>query len=289
MKIVSLFVGKPISPFLWEVERGAFENFVDEVQHYTPEECIAKFKMSYNEAQTFQISLVAYKLFIQLTNVTKFIVPDTSIREGILLSRNQLSNPEIQNDFTQQILAGARAILKKYQGDENHAEYVRKTSLEIYDALQKELGFDSHVRVLLEISAILHDVGMFIRAEDHNIHGKYIVNNSEIFGLNRDDKSIVAQIISFHRGSKMPQEDEEFRLLSRSRRMTVLKLSAILRVADALDRTHKQHLYNFNISFAKDSITFRTKGHNNLSLEKLAVSEKGDLFENIFGYKIVLV
>lgn len=289
MKIVSLFVGKPISPFLWEVERGAFENFVDEVQHYTPEECIAKFKMNYNEAQTFQISLVAYKLFIQLTNVTKFIVPDTSIREGILLSRNQLSNPEIQNDFTQQILAGARAILKKYQGDENHAEYVRKTSLEIYDALQKELGFDSHVRVLLEISAILHDVGMFIRAEDHNIHGKYIVNNSEIFGLNRDDKSIVAQIISFHRGSKMPQEDEEFRLLSRSRRMTVLKLSAILRVADALDRTHKQHLYNFNISFAKDSITFRTKGHNNLSLEKLAVSEKGDLFENIFGYKIVLV
>ena len=59
MKIVSLFVGKPISPFLWEVERGAFENFVDEVQHYTPEECIAKFKMNYNEAQTFQISLVA--------------------------------------------------------------------------------------------------------------------------------------------------------------------------------------------------------------------------------------
>lgn len=289
MKIAALFVGKAVSPFLWEVERDAFEQFADEVQQYTTEECIAKFKMNYNDAQTFQISLVAYKLFIQLTNVTKFIVPDTSIREGLLFSKNQVSNSELQDDFTQQILAGARALLKKYQGDEAHAEYVRKTSLEIYDAMQNELGFDSRIRVLLEISAILHDIGMFIRAEDHNIHGKYIVSNSEIFGLNRDDKALVAQIISFHKGNKMPQDDAEFRLLSRSKRMTVLKLSAILRVADALDRTHKQTLYNFKINFEKDSVTFRTKGHRSLSLEKLAVSEKGGLFENVFGYKIVLV
>ncbi len=289
MKIASLFVGKPISPFLWEVEREAFENFADEVQKYTPEECIAKFKMNYNDAQTFQISLVAYKLFIQLTNVTKFIVPDTSIREGLLFSRNQVAAMGVQDDFTQQILAGARSLLKKYQGDENHAEYVRKVSLQIYDAMEAELGFDDHTRVLLELSAILHDIGMFIRAEDHNIHGKYIVSNSEIFGLNKDDKSVVAQIVSFHKGSKMPQDDPEFRLLARNKRMTILKLSAILRVADALDRTHKQSLCDFKINFEKDSITFRTRGHNNLSLEKLAVDEKGDLFENVFGYKIVLL
>ncbi len=289
MKIVSLFVGRATSPFLWEVDRNAFEKFVDEIQTYTIEECVVKFKMTYNDAQTFRISLIAYKLFIELTNVTKFIVPDTSIQEGVLLSLHQLSNPEIQNDFTQQILAGARSLLKKYQGDEKHADYVRQMSLQIYDALQKELDLDDNARVLLEISAILHDIGMFIRAEDHNIHGKYIVTNSEIFGLNREDKSLVAQIISFHKGSKMPQDDPEFRLLSRSKRMIVLKLSAILRVADALDRTHKQQLYNFNISFAKDSITFRAKGHNSLSLEKLALSEKADLFENVFGYKIVLV
>ncbi len=289
MKIASLFVGKAISPFLWEVERDAFEKFADEVRHYTVEECIAKFKMNYNDAQTFQISLVAYKLFLQLTNVTKFIVPDTSIQEGILLSKNQLSNSDIMNDFTQQILASAKTLLKKYQGDEKHAEYVRKMCIEIYDALENELGLEPQSRVLLEISAILHDIGMFIRAEEHNIHGKYIVNNSEIFGLNRDDKSLVAQIVSFHKGDTLPQDDAEFRLLPRSRRMMVLKLSAILRVADALDRTHKQTLYNFTISFANDCITFRTQSHSNLSLEKLAVSEKGDLFENVFGYKIVLV
>ena len=87
----------------------------------------------------------------------------------------------------------------------------------------------------------------------------------------------------------MPQDDPEFRLLPRTSRMIILKLSAILRVADALDRTHQQKLIDFTINFAHDSLTFRVKGHTNLALEKLAVAQKSDLFENVFGYKIVLV
>ena len=289
MKIASLFAGKAISPFLWEMEREAFEKFADEVQHYTIEECIAKFKMSYNDARTFQISLVAYKLFIGLTRAKKFVVPDTSIREGILLSQNQIADSEVQDDFTQQILAGARALLKKYQGDINHAEYVRKMSLSLYKALYRDIEFGPQTQTLLEVSAILHDIGMFIRNENHHIHGKYIVENSEIFGLNLEEKDLAAMIVSFHKGRARPQDDHEFMLLPRAQRMKVLKLSAIIRVADALDRTHKQPAYSFNVSPAKNTVTFRARGYSNLSLEKMAVSEKGDLFEDIFGYKIVLV
>lgn len=289
MKLAAIFAGKPISPFLWEIQRYDFEAFVDEVQHYTTEECIAKFKLNYNDAQTFQISLIAYKLFVYLTNVTSIIVPETSIREGILLNNAELSDGELRDEFTQQILASATSLLRKYQGDEAHAEHVKRTSLRIYDAMQDELGLDPHVRMLLSVSAILHDIGMFIRAEDHNIHSKYIINHSEIFGLSRDDKALVALITNFHKGSRMPQDDPEFRLLPRTSRMIILKLSAILRVADALDRTHQQKLIDFTINFAHDSLTFRVKGHTNLALEKLAVAQKSDLFENVFGYKFVLV
>jgi len=162
-------------------------------------------------------------------------------------------------------------------------------SLRLYDAMQDELGLDNKARLILEISAILHDCGMFIRAVDHNLHSKYIILHSEIFGLSRDDTSLVAQIVSYHRGSKMPQDDPEFKLLSRADRMTILKLSAILRAADALDRSHQQKLTNFTISFSTESLTIRVKGHDNLLLEKMAITEKGDLFENVFGYKIVLV
>jgi len=288
MKLASLFAGKPISAFLWKIQREDFDIFVDEVKHYTPEECIAKFKVTYNDAKTFQISLIAYQQFFKLTNVDAIIVPETSIREGVLISYMNKRDENLQNDFNAQIIASAISLLRKYQGDEKHAEFVRSMSLRIYDSMQTELGLGSQQRTLLEVCAILHDIGMFIRAQDHNMHSKYIIQNSEIFGLSHDETNMVALIASFHKGSKVPQDDNEFKLLPRSSRLTILKLTAILRVADALDRSHQQKLTNFTVNFAKDSITFRVKGYNNITLEKLALGEKGDLFENVFGYKIVL-
>lgn len=289
MRRVAQIAGNSVSDHLWEIERSRFDSFADEIQNSTTEEIIEKFSMPYSEALTFQVALIAYKGFLSITEVKKIIFAETSTQMGLLLSMNTNANEEIIEDFNQQIAAGATSLLKKYQGDQNHAEYVRDVSLRIYDALEPELGLDRHARVLLEVSAILHDVGMFIRADDHNIHGKYIVNNSEIFGLNRDDKSLVATIIGYHKGSRQPQDDKEIRLLPRSSRMIILKLTAILRLADALDRTHKQHLKDFKISLTNDTFTIRIKGHYNLSMEKLGLEEKGNLFENVFGYKVVLV
>lgn len=289
MKIASLFIGKPISQFIWEIQKDDFINFVNEIQTFTIEECMAKFKFNYDDAQSFQIALIAYLQFLLLTDVKSIIVPETSVREGLLLSKFGMTQNLSNENFSNQILASAKSLLKKYQGDEKHADYVCNTSLKIYDSLQDELGFDIKARNLLAISSILHDIGMFIHANNHNLHSKYIITHSEIFGLTKEEKSIVAMIANFHKGSKMPQNDNEFKFLPRSYRMIVLKLSAILRVADALDRGHKQNLTDFTITRNQDSFTIRIRGHKNLTLEKIAITQKGDLFENIFGYKIVLV
>lgn len=289
MKLAAIFAGKPVSAFLWEIQRSDFDSFVEEIQQYTLEECVARFKLSYTDAQTFQISLLAYRQFVRLTNVGTIIVPETSIREGLLISQLYAPDERLDQEFTDQIIASATTLLNKYQGDKKHAQYVRGVSLMIYDSMQAELGLSEHVRMLLEVSAILHDIGMFIRAEDHNLHSCYIIRQAEIFGLSREDTNLVALIAKFHKGSRLPQDDEEFRLLARKSRMTVLKLSAILRVADALDRSHSQKLSQLSVSFTHDAATFRANGHPNLGLEKLALQEKGDLFENVFGYKIVLV
>ncbi len=289
MKIAAHSVGKQISLDLWEIERSEFENFVNEITHSSVEECISRFNLSYDDAQSMQISLLAYKMFLEFTKCSTILVPETSIREGMILSRIGLENPELTHDFSQQILASANALLRKYNGDERHANFVMKTSLRLFDELEKELCLDSHARELLAISALLHDIGMFIRSQHHNVHSKYIISNSEIFGLSRDDKLLVALITYFHRGDMPSQDDGEFKFLPRSTRILVLKLTAILRVADALDRSHQQNFKDFTVHFAADSMTIRAKGNKNLNLEKLALSQKSDLFENVFGYKVVLV
>ena len=146
-----------------------------------------------------------------------------------------------------------------------------------------------HERLLLEVSAILHDIGMFIRAKDHNLHSRYIISQSEIFGLSREDIGIVAQITGYHRGQKIPQDDSEFKLQPRGNRLTILKLTAILRLADAMDRSHRQKFPDCKVTLGKDTLTLNVNSVDNLRLEKIAIKEKGEMFENVFGYRIALV
>jgi len=158
----------------------------------------------------------------------------------------------------------------------------------IYDTLKDEIALGDRSRLLLEVSAILHDIGMFIRMDDHNLHGSYIIRNSEIFGLNKFENTIVAEIAKYHRGKLLPQDDEQFQMLPRSDRMTILKLTSILRIADALDRGHAQKMSDMALRLENDTFVLQVKERNTV-LEKIALTEKAGLFESVFGYKVMLL
>ena len=293
MKIAALFSGKPISAFLWEIDRNAFDKFVDEIEDYSPEESMARFRISYSEAESLHMNLLIFQVFLRLTSAKSILVPETSLMEGILISHRDIK--DVRKEFHPQILASARNLLRKYHGDERHANYVRKMSLKLFDSLKDELGLEREFensgndsRTLLEIAALLHDIGTFIRASDHNEHSKYIIEHSEIFGLNKEDIEIVAEIALYHRVDKSLKDDKHFVTLPRTVRLAVIKLTAILKIADSLDRAHTQRIEDFKISFTNDTMTIITDGTHNNVLEKIAISEKSDLFERVFGYKVLL-
>ncbi|MBP5587838.1 MAG: HD domain-containing protein [Treponema sp.] len=280
--------GRQIADGIWEISRKEYEKFVKEIETYSPEELVAKFKIDYNEASSLYIGLSIYEMFIQLTNVEKIIVLETNIREGVIISQISKPSEELQSEFYSQITASAINLLRKYHGDLEHAFYVRDVSLKIFDTLKDEIGLDARTRMLLEVAGILHDIGMFIRLGDHQHHSQYIISNSEIFGLRPFENTIIAQIAKFHRGSTLPQDDEQFSILPRSDRMIILKLTAILRIADALDRAHQQKLSDLFISKQNDTLFINTRSSHNILLEKQALQEKANIFEYVFGYRIVL-
>ena len=289
MSLVALNIGKPVSTWLWSINRKDFDNFVGELQNYTADECAARFKISYSDAQVFNVSLLIYKMFINLTNVKTIIVPETNIRDGLIISKITAPNQELIEEFHRQITASALALLRKYHGDEKHAEYVRAVSLMIYDALKDEIALDDRSRLLLGIAALLHDIGIFIRLDEHNLHSEYIISHSEIFGLSKAENMIVSYIARYHRGKQMPQDNEHFQSLPRADRMTILKLTAILRIADALDRGHRQSVSGISMELSKDTFIIRAGTDRNFVLEQMALAEKGDMFESVFGYNLMLV
>jgi len=285
----ALHKGRPISTFLWEIDKKDFSDFVDEIQEYSVDECVARFKIPYSEAENLHVSLLIYNLFLNFTKAEKLLVPETNIRNGLILSQHSVENDELQREFKMQITASARGLLRKYHGDEKHAECVRIIATKIYDALKDEVVLEEHARLLLEIAAILHDIGSFIRYQNHNIHSNYIIRNSEIFGLSKKDITIVSEIAKYHKGNSIPQDEDSFLMLPRSDRMTILKLTAILRIADAMDRGHIQKFSDFSIKIQQDSMIIHTKNSENTVLEKIALNEKAGMFESVFGYKVILL
>jgi exopolyphosphatase/guanosine-5'-triphosphate,3'-diphosphate pyrophosphatase len=143
-------------------------------------------------------------------------------------------------------------------------------------------------RMMLETAAILHDIGKYIKNSGHQLHGQYIVANSEIFGLHREELAIIANVIRYHRGPPPQDGDIDYIALQREERVLVLKMASILRVADALDRGHSQNIRIFTVEKRGESLVLQPQGLHDLSLELVGLEEKAGMFQDVFGYKVVL-
>jgi exopolyphosphatase/guanosine-5'-triphosphate,3'-diphosphate pyrophosphatase len=106
--------------------------------------------------------------------------------------------------------------------------------------------------------------------------------------MSREDMTLAALIARYHRRALPSLNHPEYMALDRDRRITVSKKAAILRVADALDRNHLQQVKDPVLTLTKGEFIITVDGAGDLALERLALKEKGTLFEDVYGLKVVL-
>jgi exopolyphosphatase/guanosine-5'-triphosphate,3'-diphosphate pyrophosphatase len=287
-QLASVHAGSELNEHCRVISRTDFIAFAETIRSYTTEECIRKLGISYSEAEGFIPGILVLRLFLEQTGAAQVVVPLLSIREGYLIDLALGVDSEQQEEFYSQIIASAVNLGRKLHFDEEHSRYVAKFSMVLFDALVKEHGMNRRQRMMLETAAILHDIGTYIKASGHNKHGQYIVSNSEIFGLPRDELDIIANVIRYHRGDPPAQSDIEYISLQREERILVLKMASILRVADALDRGHSQQIKSLTVEHRAETVALHTRGAYDLSLEHMGMEEKAKLFQDVFGYKVIL-
>ncbi|MDR0450893.1 MAG: HD domain-containing protein, partial [Treponema sp.] len=225
---------------------------------------------------------------LEQTHGARMAVPLVSIREGYLLDLAMGVESELQEEFYSQIIAGAVNLGRRYHFDEAHNLQVAKLCMLLFDALTREHGMNRRERMMLETAATLHDIGKYIQNSGHQLHGQYIVANSEIFGLQREELAIIANVIRYHRGPPPQDGDIDYIALQREERVLVLKMASILRVADALDRGHSQNIRSFTVEKRGENLVLQPRGAHDLSLELIGLEEKAGMFQDVFGYKVVL-
>ena len=153
---------------------------------------------------------------------------------------------------------------------------------------QADHGLASRQRLLLRVAGLLHEVGGFVSSRAHHKHSEYLIANSEIFGLNRSEITMVSQIARYHRRSVPRPSHLSYMALSRESRVVVNKLAALLRVADAMIRGHRRRAADIQFQRQGDELIVSLPSGGDLLLEERALETKGDLFEDIYGVKLRL-
>ena len=289
VRVAAEHVGTKAGEYYSVIPKERFLSFLEEIESMTPETVVAKLHIPYNMAELFANSLVMYRLFFEGTSAEEIYVPTLSIREGVILTRIFESDENGREQLKEQMLASALSVGRKYLFDEEHALYVARIALSVFDFLQDQYKMPQKWRIILEIASILHDIGAFIHTAGHHKHGQYIIEHTELFGLSSEEVTLVANIVRHHRKKVPSSSNISFYSLSAENRILVLKLTGILRVADALDRSHAQRIDKISLTSDDDCIYIESGYKDDVSIEKSSLKAKSDLFEEVFGLGIRLV
>jgi exopolyphosphatase/guanosine-5'-triphosphate,3'-diphosphate pyrophosphatase len=264
----------------------AFTAFAEKTMGSTPERLVKRHKLPFQEAETVGPSLLAYVLLARAFKVEQLIVPRISLRDGLL--REMVTRDLWSGAFGEQVLHAAWLLARRYQVEEQHARHVAELCARLFAEMQPEHRMSRRLFILLQAAALLHEVGGYVSNRSHHKHSMYLIANSDLFGLTREDLAIIALVARYHRRAVPSATHPEYAALDRDSRIAVSKMAALLRVADALDRGHIQQVRDFTCARESGRLVLTVPQAEDLTLERLAVREKGNLFEEMFGMTIVL-
>ena len=283
-------VGKALGPDgPYVVGRAAFDKLVRQCERYTTEKLAANFGLPFPDAETLNPALLVYQALLDTTRSSQLIVSPVSMRDGLLLDLASRVTGREDEALGKGIVRSAMAVARKYRVDRRHAQSVAERAVRLFDALQAEHGLTSRHRLLLRVAALLHEVGGFVSNRSHHKHSYYLIANAEIFGLSREEHLLVGHIARYHRRAAPQPSHLEYMALPREKRILVSKLAAILRVADALDRTHTDQGRDFRCERRDEELVIHVASAADLTLERRALAQKADMFTDVFGLKVNLV
>ena len=208
------------------------------------------------------------------------------LREGLLLEMAGAEEPVVPDP-----LRLFREFAERCQSDRRHVEQVRHLALQLLDQLGRELGCVPADRQLLEAAGLLHDVGQLVSYRKHHKHSFQLIMHAERLGLSPRDRLLVALVSRYHRRTPPRRKHPEFAALDPADQQVVRRLSAILRVADGLDRGHSAPIQTVSTRLTPDTLTIavvpRQPGAD-LGLECWGGSRKSELLAKLLDRDVVI-
>ena len=277
-------------------EKGGKVIFLPELQEFI--ENLAKLDLN-QRLESFGISRQRAEIIIagscilhgvmKSLKIKELTTCNYSLREGIIIDNlrkwEEISRPPIP-DLQEPRLRGVLALAKRFNYEQQHSLQIARLAETIFDAVAPKYNLDRSHRILLSAAALLHDVGYYISHEDHHKHSAYLIRNSELTGFSEEERSVIAAVARYHRGALPKEKHQEMSELNSNLRAVVTKLSGILRLADALDRSYDNRVENLRVKLSGTKINIKLESAKNCEREIQAAEQKRELFEIAFDCRL---
>jgi exopolyphosphatase / guanosine-5'-triphosphate,3'-diphosphate pyrophosphatase len=211
----------------------------------------------------------------------EILLCEWALREGLILDylhghARSVARAEAYPDVRRRSVV---ALAERCGYDETHARQVAHLALELFDATAGLHGLEPAERSLLEHAALLHDIGRHISYPDRHRHTEYLVRNGGLRGFDPREVEIVALIARYHRRGVPRRKNPAVGALPRRDRWAVRVLAGLLRLADALDRSHRRVVKAVAVSERSGAVRLRCEVAGDAGLEQWSAPRRADLLE----------
>jgi len=267
----------------YRMTRGEVERVISLV--FKKEEKDLKFIDGINNrrADVISLGMVPLKTLLAYTGSKGISVSGYGLRNGFFYEKffDEAKIPVLVGDV---LTHSCENTMKRFNVNPGHAAQVRFLALKLFDSFKAIHSFDENDRKVLEISALLHDIGMHIEYYDHNLHGMYLLIYGKINGLTNHEHLKVAFLVGNHRETSIKEKMKEYNsLFSNKDIKKILKLSIFLKMAEQMDRAVNSNIKDFTLEWNGRNALIEVYADENPILEIEAALRFKRLFYKSFN------
>lgn len=257
-------------------------------------ERIERFRIRRDRAEVLGVAALVLATVGRELSLKRLLVPSVGIREGVLLelaaaARSGPAQPSKAR--THSLLAAARTFATRVGHDTTHGEQVRKLARVLFRQLAELHRVPAELEVVLEVAALLHDVGEVVHTRSHHKHSEYLIREGRIPGLENGQREMVSLLARTHRKSPLDSKKHPgYAALGKDQRQHLRRLEAILRLADGIDTDHRQRVLDLRAQTSGRAVTLELVVHGPPADEDPTFLRKAQLLadelECTIGYRL---
>jgi exopolyphosphatase/guanosine-5'-triphosphate,3'-diphosphate pyrophosphatase len=241
----------------------------DEIKRKTTEKIVTDHGLEADEAEILLPAMCIIANMLAETKADRIIIPEIALSDSIIYEKHFPDEfKKLDKAYEKNTMMSVRAHAERFDVPAAHYTQAEKFALKIFDKLKEVHGLGARERLLLQAASVLHDVGKYVNIRKYRDHTYNIVSGLEITGLNYMETELVAQIAQ-----------------SKPSNLVTAKLSAILHLANALDKSKKQKFKSIETSIEANEFIVTAICDENTELEEWEFYEMGVFFTEVFGMK----